>query len=124
MGVVEQNPRINNWHRLWEHESVTVLIRYKRAMSCSFEEARILAVAKMETNEEASSPLGNWRVGAVRGKKKGARVGQAKQMQKVRLATLEAELEELHAWKDQMVQKIPGEQVETSVQPRVSQKGA
>ena len=57
---------------------MTVLTRYKGAISHSFEEARVLAIAKAETDEEASSPLVYRRAGAVQGKKKGTQVSQTK----------------------------------------------
>ena len=66
-------------------------------MSHSSEEARVLAAAKVKTEEEASSPPVNRWVGAVQGKKRGARVSRVKQTLKAQLTALEAELEELHA---------------------------
>ena len=72
-------------------------------MSHSSKKARVLAAAKAETDEEASSPPVNKRAGAVRGKKKGLRATRVKQTQKARLAALKIELEELRSWKAQMV---------------------
>ena len=111
---------INNWRRLWERESVTVLTRYKGAMSRSSEEAVAPTMDESDAGVAVPTPSIRRRAGE---SQEGVQGMRRRRTQKARLFALEAEINKLRAWKAQIVGGNPSFPVNTTTRPEEGQQG-